>query len=386
MDRGLVGFRLISITSLVVLVSLAVFASVANCIDYVENKQSAYLIEMQDLLLSGKHQEAIILFDDSSVQQKVSEKIKSLKMEEQSQEIIDFKAKGFSQIKKDFFDEYSKEDIEIADDYSHLPMTFVKVKSLQSFNKMLQDKRVKQIYKNEAYRHFLTQSLPLINQPQTISSGRTGQGTTVAVLDTGVDYRRSAFGNCTAPNTPASTCKVVYAQDFAPEDYSLDADGHGTNVAGIVVGVAPNTRIAALDVFSGGVAYSNHIISAINWCIANKNTYNIVAINMSLGGERYYSPCSSDVLAIPIQNARNVGIVSTVASGNESYIDSIASPACVPSAVSVGAVYDSNIGYIYWGTCSDSQTLADKVTCFSNSASFLTVLAPGALINAAGYT
>ncbi|WP_448873256.1 S8 family serine peptidase [Desulfobulbus propionicus] len=41
------------------------------------------------------------------------------------------------------------------------------------------------------------------------------------------------------------------------------------------------------------------------------------------------------------------------------------------------------MGGVRWSACSDSSTFADKVTCFSNSASFLTVLAPGAIITAA---
>ncbi|MGB0127799.1 MAG: S8 family serine peptidase, partial [Rhodocyclaceae bacterium] len=61
-----------------------------------------------------------------------------------------------------------------------------------------------------------------------------------------------------------------------------------------------------------------------------------------------------------------------------------ASPACTPGAVSVGAVYSGNFGGVGWGACTDSTTAADKVTCFSNSASFLSVLAPGAIITAGG--
>jgi subtilisin family serine protease len=52
----------------------------------------------------------------------------------------------------------------------------------------------------------------------------------------------------------------------------------------------------------------------------------------------------------------------------------------------VGAVYDANVGRRAWTACTDDTTAADKVTCFSNSASFLTMLAPGALITAAGST
>jgi uncharacterized repeat protein (TIGR01451 family) len=50
-------------------------------------------------------------------------------------------------------------------------------------------------------------------------------------------------------------------------------------------------------------------------------------------------------------------------------------------------VYDSNFGGITYGTlCGDTSTAADKVACFSDSASYLTMLAPGAMVTAAGYT
>ncbi|SSU64788.1 alkaline protease [Acinetobacter baumannii] len=58
-------------------------------------------------------------------------------------------------------------------------------------------------------------------------------------------------------------------------------------------------------------------------------------------------------------------------------------------AVRVGAVYDSNIGGVSWGNpvkCSDPTTAADKVACFSNGGSLVTLLAPGAMITAGGYT
>jgi subtilisin family serine protease len=90
-------------------------------------------------------------------------------------------------------------------------------------------------------------------------------------------------------------CKVVYARDFAPDDGSLDAMGHGTNVSGIVVGVAPDTGIIGLDVFrSDGYAYYSDILAALDWVLDNKSVYNIVAINMSLGAGRYTSPCPSE--------------------------------------------------------------------------------------------
>ena len=147
--------------------------------------------------------------------------------------------------------------------------------------------------------------------------------------------------------------------------------------------------MAALDVFGQGRPGTADIIAAINWCIANKATYNVVALNMSLGSGRYYSPVTSasgGAMWTAMNGARAVGITFAVASGNNAYLDSIAYPAAIDQAVSVGAVYDSSIGTYSSVTCTDTTTAADKVTCFSNSANFLTVLAPGAMITAAGIT
>ncbi|MBI1195581.1 MAG: S8 family serine peptidase [Gammaproteobacteria bacterium] len=160
------------------------------------------------------------------------------------------------------------------------------------------------------------------------------------------------------------------------------------NVAGIVVGIATGARIVALDVFDGALTSTTLLTAAINWAIANQAVYNIVAINMSVTAGLYSAPCKAlNPLRTPIVNARQAGILSVASSGNDGSVNSIGLPACTPEAISVGAVYDANVGSIsYGGGCADTGTAPDKVTCFSNSASFLNLLAPGALITAAGAT
>jgi hypothetical protein len=87
-----------------------------------------------------------------------------------------------------------------------------------------------------------------------------------------------------------------------------------------------------------------------------------------------------------------------VASGNSGLCDALSAPACMRNAISVGAVYDGNIGsnamcispqsctgfrelsgQCWWTgdwACEDNPALRDQVTCYSNSASFLHLLAP----------
>lgn len=280
--------------------------------------------------------------------------------------------------------------VQILRDYNNLPIAFYRISNKEALVDLLNDPNVKAVYPNRINQATTMESLPLINQPQANTKGFNGTGSSVAVLDTGVNYLHSDFG-CTAVNSPSSTCRVVYAFDSAPDDGSLDDNGHGSNVSAIVSKVATKTKIIGIDVFRSGSAYDSDILAGINWAVNNAKTYNIKAINLSLGvpGVKYKSECSNSSYATAFANARAAGVVPVVASGNDAFSDGISSPACVAGAVRVGAVYDSNIGGVSWGNpvkCSDPTTAADKVACFSNGGSLVTLLAPGAMITAGGYT
>ena len=298
--------------------------------------------------------------------------------------LVDARADLYADLQQSVLDAVADDGPELLIQYRNLPFMFMRVPGLEALEALANQPEVAQIYENTEYEHQLSQSLPLIHQPEMASAGKTGANTGVAVLDTGCDYTRSAFGSCSSAG--AAGCKVAYANDFGSNDSSTDDNGHGTNVSAIVLGVAPSTKILALDVFNGPTAPGSAILSAIDWSISNRATYNIVAMNMSLGSGGSSSPCSSDFFASAVANARDAGILSAIASGNSGFTSAIASPACVPAAISVGAVYDANVGSLTYGNCSDSSSAADKVTCFSNSASFLSVLAPGAPITAGGWT
>lgn len=280
--------------------------------------------------------------------------------------------------------------VQVLRDYNNLPLAFYRISNREALVDLLNDPNVKAVYPNRINQLTTMESLPLINQPQANTKGFNGTGSSVAVLDTGVNYLHSDFG-CTAVNTPSSTCRVVYSFDSAPDDGSLDDNGHGSNVSAIVSKVATKTKIIGIDVFRSGSAYDSDIIAGINWAVNNAKTYNIKAINLSLGvpGVKYKSECSNSSYGTAFANARAAGVVPVVATGNDAFPDGISSPACVAGAVRVGAVYDSNIGGVSWGNpvkCSDPTTAADKVACFSNGGSLVTLLAPGAMITAGGYT
>ncbi len=275
-------------------------------------------------------------------------------------------------------------DLDVEATWDQLPLVQVRAASLDAAIGLLGKDGAVAAFAVETYQPNDAETFALIRQPSAAAGGFVGAGTSVAVLDTGADYTRADLGSCTSPGVGAG-CRVAFAQDFAPADGALDANGHGTNVSAIVAGVAPSTRILALDVFNGAAGYNTDIISAINWTVANKATYNIAALNLSLGGGSYAAPCPSDAMGIALGTARSAGMAPVVASGNSATKAALSAPACAPAAISVGAVYDANVGGVGWSSCSDPTTGRDVVTCFSNSASFLTLLAPGTFVSAGGY-
>ncbi|WP_347258173.1 S8 family serine peptidase [Methylocaldum sp.] len=342
-------------------------------------------------LEAGTPQDLIVLFDDTAIEKEAADLRAQKGLGYDDASILAFKSGRYRTLKQRALAAPGAAERELLRDYEHLPMAFLRFRTAGALRALLSRPEVKAVYPDLVLHHKLNESLPLIHQSIPMGSGRNGANTTVAVLDTGVDYTHSAFGSCTAPGAP-SGCKVVAAVDIAADDNNRDDNGHGSNVAGIALGVAPGAKIAALDVFTGSTAFGSDVIAGIDWAIANRSAYNIVAINMSLGADtKFTSPCSQlsgangNPFRTPIANARGAGILTVAAAGNEAYLDGLPMPACTPEAVSVGAVYDANQGQKAWSVCTDATTAADKVACFSNTASFLTLLAPGAMISAAGW-
>jgi hypothetical protein len=292
----------------------------------------------------------------------------------------------FDAVQQAVLDAVSEPTLEVLQRYARIPYLTVRVQRAATLDELAQLPEVRHLYADRLLEPYLAESLALIEQPEALAQGFGGANTAVAVLDTGCDFTKSAFGSCASAG--ASGCKVAFARDFATDDGVKDATGHGTNVAGIVLGVAPSTKILALDVFNGASASSAVILSALDWVVQNRATYNIVALNLSLGSGLFTAACPGDVFATAMATARNAGVLPVAATGNNGSASSVGSPACVPSVLSVGAVHDASYGGIGFpnANCSDSTTQADKVACFSNSASFISMLAPGSKITAAGIT
>lgn len=259
----------------------------------------------------------------------------------------------------------------------------------------------------------LAQGIPLMNA-STISGIYNGSGMAIAICDTGIDYNHPMLGGGGFPND-----KVIGGYDTGEDDSDpIDGNGHGTGCAGIVAGslgntgdyiggVACNAKLYALKMSHTptiGSAYTSDMIEAWEWCVTHQNDdplNPIMIISTSFGGGRYTDQADCDnvssAMTAAAANARAVGITLFVSSGNDGYCDATGWPGCLSDVISVGAVYDANIGrnppagYVGCiknescvgtpGICPekyyvDDPANEDQVTTYSNTASFLSLFAP----------
>jgi subtilisin family serine protease len=223
--------------------------------------------------------------------------------------------------------------------------------------------------------------------------GLTGAGVNVAVIDTGVDRTHPDLADHIVAQHCFSKGSCPPSGADEGED-AQDENGHGTHVAGIITsrgtasprGIAPDAGLVAVRVMDKNASgWNSDMIAGIDWVVANQAQFNIKALNLSLGAGQYADACDAQdantmLQAAALEAARQAGIVTFAASGNEGLTNEMVAPACISSVVSVGAVYDANLGATTWPPCSDANATTDQVACFSNSSSTLDLLAPGAVI------
>ncbi len=238
---------------------------------------------------------------------------------------------------------------------------------------------VKAVHRAPEYVINMDVSVPLIGADYVQEDlGFTGEGVTIAVIDSGIDYTHASFGGAGtaaayAANDPDviepgsfPTAKVIGGWDFAgtgydaggdygspvpvPDPDPLDEGGHGSHVAStaaglevpgkIGTGVAPEASLYALKVF-GAEGSTNLTMNAIEWAMDPNGDGDIAdhvdVINMSLGSS--FGPADpNDPDIIASNNAVAIGIIVVASSGNagdSSYITG--SPAAASGNISVAA-------------------------------------------------
>jgi serine protease AprX len=176
---------------------------------------------------------------------------------------------------------------------------------------------------------------------QLAADGDTGQGVTVAVLDTGID------------NLPDFASRLVGGVDLTGDNDPFDdAYGHGTFVAGLIAGdgasaggqysgEAPGANLVSIKVAGAtGVTSLGKVILGVQWAVDHQQQYGIRILNMSLGFQPFESTILNP-LDQAVEAAWNSGIAVVAAAGNAGPTNgTILSPGDDPLVITVGALDD----------------------------------------------
>ncbi len=231
--------------------------------------------------------------------------------------------------------------------------------------------------------------------------GFDGTGTAIAVIDSGINVNHPAltgknvgdacfansFGSTTIAQCPSGATPQIGpgAASNCPGD-STRCD-HGTHVAslaagndGVNFGVARGAKIVPIDVFSLVtdpaecspdpapciLTDSLAVLNALDYVNEKAVDLRIAAVNLSVGGSSRDGYCDDDPRKAVIDMLRQKGVAVAVAASNGGLTGKITTPACISSAVGVGAI-DNGAAVASW----------------SNFAATLDFVAPGVSLSGA---
>jgi serine protease AprX len=214
------------------------------------------------------------------------------------------------------------------------------------------------------------------------AAGATGQGVDVAVIDSGV-----------TPVAGLDSGQVINGPDLSFESQFdntryLDTYGHGTFMAGLIVGhdpgvvgdpsdedsyqgVAPASRVVSIKVAdSNGRTDVSQVIAAIDWVVqhAHDPGINIRVLSLSFGTNSLQK-YTVDPLAYAAEIAWRKGIVVVVSSGNTPG-NRLTDPAIDPFVIAAGAL-DTN------DTTSPTDDRVASFTAVGSWSRSIDVVSPG---------
>ncbi|MFF6904056.1 S8 family peptidase [Streptomyces hydrogenans] len=179
----------------------------------------------------------------------------------------------------------------------------------------------------------LKESVPLIGAPEAWTAGYSGKGVKVAVLDTGIDADHPDFAGL-----------IDGTASFVPGEDVTDVNGHGTHVAGTIVGsgaasggdhkgVAPGADLYVGKVLGGaeGSGQDSWVMAGMQWAAETGAD----VVNMSLG-DSYPTDGSDPMSQMVDELSARYGTLFVIAAGNAGP-ESISAPGAAAAALTVAA-------------------------------------------------
>jgi len=195
---------------------------------------------------------------------------------------------------------------------------------------------------------------------QLAAQGDTGQGVTVAVVDTGIDQ------------LPDFSGRLIGGVDLTGGGNPFqDGYGHGTFVAGLIAGdgassdgqysgEAPGANLVSIKVAgANGLTDLGTIIQGLQWAVDHQGLYQIKVLNLSLGFQSNESTLINP-LDLAVSAVWNAGITVVASAGNAGpFNGTILSPGDDPLVITVGALDDMG--------AATGSTSGDEMTNFSSA-------------------
>lgn len=242
---------------------------------------------------------------------------------------------------------------------------------------------------------YLLNQLNRLFVPGQAPVGIDGKGVGVALIDTGV-----------VPVRGLPAAQIVNGPDLSVESQSPalryhDTNGHGTAMAGIIVGddpttgyrgVAPKAKLTSIKVAAAdGSVDVTQVMAAVDWVVEHRNddpANPIRIINLAYGTDSTQSYLS-DPLTKAVENAWAKGLTVVVAAGNSGATSgTLANPAIDPFVLAVGSLSTGLQSSTFNSQCDltspgsfrnpDISVPGEQVVSLRNPGSYLDQAYPGA--------
>jgi subtilisin family serine protease len=189
-------------------------------------------------------------------------------------------------------------------------------------------------------------------------TGYDGAGSTVAIIDTGIDGSHVGLDDLDDDNS-TNDPKIIGFYDpvnnpdkvNGTEVFPYDDQGHGSHCAGTTAGtgaptyehkgMAPQAFLVGVKVLdAGGSGSFATVMAGMEWTVENRYKFNIRAASMSLGGPGAIEWTSSEEDSVNryANEMMAAGIAIFIAAGNTAVSAQIGTPGSAEDAITVGAL------------------------------------------------
>lgn len=210
------------------------------------------------------------------------------------------------------------------------------------------------------------------------TSGLTGRGVGVAVLDTGCFLHEDL-----APQI------VSFYDAVRKRPAPYDDNGHGTHVCGIIggsgcasngcySGIAPECSLIPVKVLDQrGNGYASDVLAGLRWIRENRFLYNIRIVNISVGSFSRKNMSENSALVRGVDEAWDAGLIVVVAAGNMGpKSGTITTPGISRKVITVGCSDDHKEVKVMGNRMVDYSGRGPTVSCICKP----DLVAPGAYI------